>query len=87
MIDIKKSEGKNFVIDDEEENALILPFASLDGLGDAVATKIMEERQLKQFYSIEDFSNRGKVNQSTIEKMRSMGIFKGLPETSQLSLF
>ncbi len=87
MIDIKKSEGKNFVIDDEEENALILPFASLDGLGDAVATKIMEERQLKQFYSIEDFSNRGKVNQSTIEKMRSMGIFNGMPETSQLSLF
>lgn len=86
MIDIKKSEGKNFVME-EEENALILPFASLDGLGDAVATKIMEERKEKQFYSVEDFSNRGKVNQSTIEKMRIMGIFEGMPETSQLSLF
>ncbi len=86
MIDIKKSEGKNFVME-EDENALILPFASLDGLGDAVANKIMEERGEKQFYSVEDFSNRGKVNQSTIEKMRAMGIFEGMPETSQLSLF
>ncbi len=86
MIDIKKSEGKNFVME-ESENALILPFASLDGLGDAVATKIMEERSEKQFYSVEDFSNRGKVNQSTIEKMRTLGIFEGMPETSQLSLF
>lgn len=71
----------------EDENALILPFSSLDGLGDAVATKIMEERNQKQFYSVEDFSMRGKVNQSTVERMRTMGIFEGMPETSQLSLF
>lgn len=86
MIDIKKSEGDNFVMI-EDENALILPFSSLDGLGDAVATKIMEERNQKQFYSVEDFSMRGKVNQSTVERMRTMGIFEGMPETSQLSLF
>ena len=86
MIDIRESDGNNFVMV-EDENALILPFRSLDGLGDAVATKIMEERVQKQFYSVEDFSNRGKVNQSTIEKMRIMGIFEGMPETSQLSLF
>ncbi len=86
MIDIKKSEGDNFVMI-EDENALILPFSSLDGLGDAVATKIIEERSQKQFYSVEDFSTRGKVNQSTVERMRTMGIFEGMPETSQLSLF
>ena len=72
---------------ESDENALIMPFRSLDGLGDAVATKIMEEREIKAFYSIEDFQNRGKVNQTTIDKMRSMGIFEGMPETSQLSLF
>ena len=86
MIDIKESDGNNFVMN-SEENALILPFRSLDGLGDTVASKIIEERNIKPFYSVEDFSNRGKVNQSTIEKMRLMGIFEGMPETSQLSLF
>ena len=85
-IDIEKSDGNNFIMD-TEENALIMPFRSLDGLGDAVATKIIEERNEKAFYSVEDFQNRGKVNQTTIEKMRVMGMFEGMPETSQLSLF
>ena len=86
MIDIEKSDGKNFVID-FEENALYMPFCSLEGLGDSVATKIIEERQIKSFYCIEDFQNRGKVNATTVEKMKLLDIFKGLPETSQLSLF
>ena len=72
---------------DESDNALILPFRALDGLGDSVANKIIEERNIKPFYSIEDFGSRGKVNQTTVDKMRSMGIFEGMPETSQLSLF
>ena len=85
-IDIKKSEAKDFVMD-EEDNALIMPFMSVDGLGDAVAFKIVEERNKKDFYSIEDFQNRGKVNSSTIDKLRSLDIFEGMPESSQLSLF
>jgi len=85
-IDIEKSDGNNFIIE-EEENALIMPFRSLDGLGDSVANKIIEERNQKPFYSIEDFSARGKVNATTVDKMRTMGIFGNMPETSQLSLF
>ena len=41
----------------------------------------------KPFYSVEDFQNRGKVNATTIEKLRAMNIFEGMPESSQLSLF
>ncbi len=85
-IDIEKSDGQNFIMV-EEENALIMPFASLDGLGDAVSAKIIEERNIKPFYSIEDFQMRGKVNIATMTKLRSMNIFGSLPETSQLSLF
>ena len=85
-IDIEKSDGNNFVMD-ESSNSLIMPFRSLDGLGDSVATKIIEERNQKAFYSIEDFASRGKVNQTTVDKMRTMGIFGSMPETSQLSLF
>ena len=51
------------------------------------ANKIIEERTQKPFYSVEDFQNRGKVNQTTIERLRSLGIFDGMPESSQLSLF
>ena len=85
-IDIEKSDGQNFIMV-EDEQALIMPFAALDGLGDAVSAKIIEERNIKPFYSIEDFQIRGKVNIATMTKLRSMNIFGTLPETSQLSLF
>ena len=85
MIDIEKSDGVNFVIDGED--SMIMPFRSLDGLGDSVAKQIIKERNIKPFYSIEDFASRGKVNQTTVDKMRLMGVFDGMSETSQLSLF
>ena len=83
---IENSDSLNFTLD-EENNALIPPFRALEGLGEAVATKIVEERLIKPFYSVEDFQSRGKVNQTTIEKLRNLGMFEGMPETSQLSLF
>ena len=86
-IDIEKSDGKNFIIDASDEKTLICPFRTLDGLGDSVATKIIEERNRKPFYSIEDFQLRGHVNGTTVDKLRTLGVFGNLPETSQLSLF
>lgn len=86
-LDINKSDSKNFLIDEKDDHILIPPFKTLDGLGEAVANKIIEERNQKAFYSVEDFQNRGKVNATTIEKLRSLGLFEGMPETSQLSLF
>ena len=85
-IDIEKSLAKTFYID-EANKQLIMPFMALDGLGEAVANKIIEERQIKPFYCIEDFASRGKVNQTTVEKLKELGIFKDLPESAQLSLF
>ena len=85
-IDLYKSDGIKFVID-EDNKTLIPPFRALDGLGDTVANKIVEERNIKPFFSIEDLQQRGKVSQTLIDKMRIMGILEGMPETSQLSLF
>ena len=85
-IDIEKSDGKNFILADDGIT-LICPFRTLDGLGDSVAAKIIEERNNKPFYSIEDFQMRGHVNATTVDKLRSLGVFGNLPETSQLSLF
>ena len=59
----------------------------MDGLGDSVATKIIEERNKQPFISIEDLQSRGKVSSTTIDKLRTLGVLDGLPETSQLSLF
>lgn len=85
-IDIEKSLAKTFYID-EENKCLYLPFMAVDGLGENVANKIIEERNKKPFYCVEDFQTRGKVNQTTVNVLRELGIFKGMPESAQLSLF
>jgi len=85
-IDLNKSDSINFTIA-EDGKSLIPPFRAIDGLGDVVAKKIVEEREKCPFISIEDLQKRGKVSQTLIDKMRTMGILDGMDESSQLSLF
>ena len=54
---------------------------------DVIKVDVEEERELGPFLSVEDLQKRGKVSQTLIEKMRSMGILDGMDESSQLSLF
>ena len=83
--DLYKSKGLTF--DVENENTLIPPFITIDGLGETVAMNIENEAKKAPFISIEDFQTRCKVSQTLIDKMTGMGIFKDMPESSQLSLF
>ena len=84
-IDLYHSEATTFMPKDDK--CIYPPFNSIDGLGDTVANNIVEERKKRDFLSIEDFQVRCKVSGTLIEKMRSMGIFEGMDETNQLSLF
>ncbi len=86
MIDLEKSHAEYFIIDDDQKS-LIFPFRGLDGLGENVAAAIVEERAKGPFLSVEDVQYRAKVNSTTIEKMRTLHIFDGMPESNQLSLF
>ena len=85
-LDLYKSHYKDFIID-EDGKSLIPPFRSIDGLGDIAAKSIYDEAKKGPFISVEDFQNRCKVSQTLIDKMRLMGMFNDMPETSQLSLF
>ena len=85
-IDLNKSDAINFVID-EDRKTLIPPFRTIDGLGDTVAKKIIEEREIRPFLSIEDLQVRAKISVTTIAKMKTMGILDNMDESNQLSLF
>lgn len=85
-VDLYKSDAFNFLID-EDNKTLIPPFNTIDGLGEIVAKKIVEERNIKEFLSIEDLQNRARVSQTIVNNMRVMGMLDIIPETSQLSLF
>ena len=84
-IDLYKSNATIWEVNDDM--SIYPPFSSIDGLGVTVANNIVNERAKQDFFSIEDVQNRGKVSQTLIDKMRFMGIFGSMPETSQLSLF
>ena len=84
-VDLYKSHYHDFVIDDDGN--LIPPFRAIDGLGEVVAKNIVEEREKREFISIEDLQKRAKLSSTLIEKLRSMGILDGMDESSQLTLF
>lgn len=84
-ISLTKSDATMFVLN-ENKDGLYPPFTVLDGMGDTAAKKIIEERNEKPFVSIEDVQYRGKVSQTLMDKLRGLGVFDGLPESSQLSL-
>ena len=84
-IDLYKSDATVWVVN--SDNEIYPPFSSIDGLGDTVAKKIVEEREKGTFLSIEDVQKRGKVSQTLIDKMKTMGILDDLPDSNQLSLF
>ncbi|MEG2457481.1 MAG: PolC-type DNA polymerase III [Bacilli bacterium] len=85
-ISITESDSVMFKIN-KTNDGLIPPFTTIEGLGESVAKKIVEERSIRAFVSIEDIQQRGKVGLTILDKMRTLGVLNGLPESSQLSLF
>ncbi len=59
----------------------------LDGVGETVAKKIVEERSIAEFLSVEDLVSRAKVNKPALEALREHGCLLNLPESNQISLF
>ena len=76
-IDLEKSDASQFLMVDGK---LLPPFNCIPALGDAAAKEIVLARQDHPFTSKEDLKKRGKVSQSIIDTLDSMGVLKGLPE-------
>ncbi|MFW5998166.1 MAG: PolC-type DNA polymerase III [Bacillota bacterium] len=86
QVDLYKSSPYSFELN-REENALIPPLISLQGLGNSAAQKIAVSREEGDFSSIEDLVNRTSISKTVIEAMKEHGTLENLPESSQLSLF
>ena len=84
-MDIYKSGVKSFQV---EGNGLRPPFMALNGVGEAAAQSIADERDKEPFMSQEDISIRcGKASSAVIQSLRDIGALNGLPESNQLDLF
>ena len=85
-ISIEKSDSQNFIVD-KENNALIPPFITIDGLGANNAKTVVDARKDGPFRSKEELLRRTKLTSTNVEDLSKMGVLDGLDETDQLSLF
>ena len=84
-VDLYKSEATVWKVKSDTE--IYPPFSAIEGLGITVAKAIVNEREKKEFISIEDLQSRCKISGTILDKMRTMGILDGMEESSQLTLF
>lgn len=83
-VDIYSSDAAKFKV---VNDGLILPFSALPNVGEAAAQGILEARKGGEFISVEDFQIRTRLNKTGMEVLRSHGCFRGMPESSQITLF
>ena len=83
-VDIYKSEASAFLV---EEGKIRLPLVAVDGLGESVAKKVVEERQISEFISLEDILKRTKLNKTVVELMKHYKFLPDISLTNQQTLF
>jgi DNA polymerase-3 subunit alpha (Gram-positive type) len=86
-IDLYKSKATEFALDSNNDKAILLPYAVLDGLGANVAKSVVAAREEAPFLSKEDLVNRTQLNYNHIKKLDSLGSLDELQEENQCSLF
>jgi len=83
-IDLYKSDAVRFI---PTEDGLIPPLNALPGVGTNAAKAITDAREGEEFSSIDELQQRSKSTKTVIEALRSAGVLKGLPESSQVTFF
>lgn len=85
-IDLEKSMDEDFICD-YENNLLIPPFKTIDGLGIQAAKSVVKARNEQPFISKQDLMRRTKLNSTNIRFLEKIGALKFLDEVDQLTLF
>ncbi len=81
---LDKSQALKFWV---EDGKVLLPFVALDGVGASAAQSFYDAYHEKPFDTVEEVMKRTKLNKTSIQALRDYGVFEGLPETDQLSMF
>ncbi|MGN0453086.1 MAG: PolC-type DNA polymerase III, partial [Ruminococcus sp.] len=83
-VDVYKSSAKKFNI---EDGKLRLPFMSIQGIGESAALSLEECGKQGEYFSVEQLQQKTKVTKAVVDSLREIGALKGIPESSQISLF
>jgi DNA polymerase-3 subunit alpha (Gram-positive type) len=69
------------------DGKVMLPFNAINGIGDTAAQSLVEAYKNKPFSTIDDVRSRTKLSASNIDDLKRHGLFAGLPESAQVSIF
>lgn len=86
-LSITRSDAKEFIMDPDDDKAIIPPFTAVDSLGENVAKTIIKARNEKPFLSKEDLLNRTALSKTLIDRLDMLGALEGLDDENQLTLF
>lgn len=80
-----------YVVDDINcqiiDGKIMPPLCSIPGVAGKAAAQIKEAASKGRFISKEDLAKRAGVGKTMLEKLTALGLLKGLPDSSQLSIF
>lgn len=82
-VDLYESDAKDFL---PKDGKILPPLSSLPNVSIAQAQAICEERAKGEFHSVEDLHMRTKISKNALDTLEQNGCFKGIPESSQMSL-
>ncbi|MCL2665300.1 MAG: hypothetical protein FWE82_06780, partial [Defluviitaleaceae bacterium] len=85
-LDLYKSDAYRFLPVEGSERLILPPLSAVPGLGLSAAKKIVDERAIQPFFTIEQFKDRTKVNKTVLALLRSHNMLDGLPEDDQITL-
>lgn len=70
-----------------EDGNLRLPFLAVAGCGENAAYKLKEAFDSGKCGCIDEIQQESGVNSTVMDKLKEYGVFKGIPQSAQLSLF
>lgn len=69
------------------DGKVMMPFNAVNGIGDTAAESLAEAFKEKPFNTLDDVRSRTKLTGTNIEDLKKHGLFAGLPESAQMTIF
>ncbi len=83
-VDVKKSAAATYGV---EDGKLRLPFLAIQGCGENAAYRLKSVIEAGDYICIDDIQKQSGLNSSVMDTLTAMGVFEGIPQSAQMSLF
>ena len=69
------------------DGKVMLPFNAVNGIGDTAAESLVAAYAERPFSTIDDVRSRTRLSATNVDDLKRHGLFEGLPESAQMSIF